>query len=122
MKRFFRLTAFLLAICLLPVAATAEEKVLDERGWVDFFLICNEGMNNSGGNEVSTMMVVSMNPKTGKIRLMMITWDTFINYPGYDLPQKIDVPYRNNGAEETMKVFNLNFDMDIKPEPGKPDR
>ena len=119
MKQLIRMTAVLLTICLLLIAvpAVAEESledVADERGWIDFILVCNEGMNNAGGNVGNTMMVVSMNPDTGKIRLMMLTWDTFIQYPGYDLPQKIDMPYRNNGPEETMKVFNANFDMDIK--------
>lgn len=117
MKHMIRLAALLLTLCLLPVFSLAEEKleqVEDERGWVDFILVCNEGMNNAGGNAGNTMMVVSLDPNTGKIRLLMITWDTFVNYPGYDLPQKIDMPYRNNGPEETMKVFNANFNMDIK--------
>ena len=114
MRRFSRLMAFLLVICMLPAFAFADDAVLNERGWVDFILLCNEGMNNEGGNVGNTMMVVSMNPQTGKIRLMMMTWDTFVNYPGYDIPQKLDMPYRNNGPEETMRVFNSNFDMDIK--------
>lgn len=114
MRQIIRLMALLLVISLLPVLATAEEELKDERGWIDFILVCNEGMNNAGGNSGNTMMVVSLDPNTGKIRLMMLTWDTFIQYPGYDLPQKIDMPYRNNGPAETMKVFNANFDMDIK--------
>ena len=114
MKKMLKLIAVLLAVCLLiPAAGLAVETVEDERGWVDFILVCNEGMNNSGGNAGNTMMVVSMNPNTGKIRLLMMEWDTFINYPGYDLPQKIDVPYRNNGPEETVKVFNANFGLNI---------
>ncbi len=115
MKKFSmiaRLTALLLAVCLLPAFALAEETA-DDGGWVSFLLVCNEGMNNSGGNAGNTMMVVAMNPDTGKIRLMMFTWDTFVEYEGYDLPQKIDMPYRNNGPEETMKVFNENFGMNI---------
>ena len=114
MKQVYRLIAALLVICMIPVFAPAEEALEDERGWIDFFLICNEGMNNNGGNSGNTMMVVSMNPDTGKIRLMMMTWDTFINYPGYDLPQRLDMPYRNRGPEETVRVFNENFGMDIK--------
>ncbi len=110
-----KLIAVLLTVCLLiPTAVLAVEAVEDERGWVDFILVCNEGMNNSGGNAGNTMMVVSMNPETGKIRLLMMEWDTFIDYPGYDLPQKIDMPYRNNGPEETVKVFNANFGMNIE--------
>ena len=114
MKRIYRLIAIMLVLCLLPVFASAEEELEDERGWIDFILVCNEGMNNIGGNAGNTMMVVSLDPNTGRIRLMMMTWDTFINYPGYDVPQRLDMPYRNNGPEETVRVFNANFDMDIK--------
>ena len=104
-----------LAVLLIGVPSYAEPiPETDERGWVDFILLCNEGMKNDGGNYGNTMMVISMNPNTGKIRLLMFTWDTFIDYPGYDVPQRLDMPYRNNGPEETMRVFNGNFDMDIK--------
>ena len=111
-KKFFcRLAAILMVLCLLPVCALAEANLDD---WTNFILICNEGMSNTGGNAGNTMMVVAMNPNTGKIRLIMFTWDSFVNYEGYDVPQKIDMPYRNNGPEETMKVFNDNFDLNIK--------
>ena len=111
-RMLFKCVALMLALCLLPVFGLAESAGQDE--WVNFLLLCNEGMNNSGGNAGNTVMVVAMNPTTGKIRLMMFAWDTFIDYAGYDLPQKIDMPYRNNGPEETMKVFNDNFGLDIK--------
>ena len=114
MKRITRLIAALLVLCMIPAFVFAEEELQDERGWIDFILVCNEGMSNSGGNAGNTMMVVSMNPNTGKIRLLMMTWDTFIQYPGYDVPQRLDMPYRNRGPEETVRVFNANFDMDIK--------
>ncbi len=105
----------LFCLSLLNICA-ADEMIpeANERGWVDFFLICNEGMTNDGGNAGNTLMVVSMSPSTGMIKLMPFTWDTFIQYRGYDVPQKIDMPFRNNGPEETMEVFNENFNMDIK--------
>ena len=109
------IAALLLAICMLPFASCAEDiPEQDERGWVDFVLVCNEGNNNNGGNVGNTMMVVSLNPKTGKIRLMMVTWDTFIHYEGFEVPRKLDEPYRRNGPEATLRVFNENFNMDIK--------
>ena len=86
----------------------------EEHGWVDFFLMSNEGMSNRGGNAGNTSMVVALNEHSGTIRLMMFTWDTFIRYEGYDLPQKLDMAYRNAGPEETMKVFNDNFDLGVK--------
>ena len=108
-----RLAALALVLCLLPASGLAEEAD-NMNDWVTFLLICNEGMNNDKGNAGNTLMVVSMNPDEGKIRLMMFTWDTFVNYEGYDIPQKLDMPYRNNGPEEAMKVFNANFDMNIE--------
>ena len=108
-----RWIAALTLICMLPLSVSAEASPQIGRDWIDFFLICNEGMSNTGGNSGNTMMIVSMNPNTGKIRLATFTWDTFVHYEGYDVPQKIDMPYRNNGPEETMKVFNDNFHLGI---------
>lgn len=108
-----RLLALVLSLCLLPVFALAEDTGSDS-DWVNFLLICNEGMNNDKGNAGNTMMLVAMNPEIGKIRLIMFTWDTFIDYEGYDVPQKLDMPYRNNGPEECMKVFNANFGTNIE--------
>ena len=111
MKRMLlRLTALMMVLCLLPLGALAENEGDD---WVTFFLLCNEGMTNAGGNSGNTMMVVGMNPNSGKIRLLVFMWDTFVQYEGYDVPQRIGMPYRNNGPEETLEVFNTNFGMDI---------
>jgi hypothetical protein len=112
-KLLKRLAALLLVLCLTPVFAAAESTEEKNSDWVNFILLCNEGMNNSGGNAGNTMMAVAMNPEIGKIRLLMFTWDTFIHYEGYDVPQKLDMPYRKNGPEELMKVFDDNFGMDI---------
>ena len=110
-KLLLKLTALLLLLCLLPLAAMAEGE--GEGNWESFLLICNEGMNNDKGNAGNTLMVAAMEPEQGKIHLMMFTWDTFINYEGYDVPQKLDMPYRNNGPEEAVKVFNDNFGLNI---------
>ncbi len=108
-----RLAAMLLFVCLVCSAALGEGRDRSNADWVNFLLLCNEGMNNDKGNAGNTMMVVAMHPTTGRIRLMMFCWDTFIDYEGYDLPQTLDMPYRNNGPAETMKVFDENFGMHI---------
>ncbi len=115
MRTFFKWTALLLLLCLLPAFAAAESNTAEEAkdDWITFLLICNEGMNNDKGNAGNTLMVAAMDPVRGKIRLMSFTWDTFIDYEGYDVPQKLDMPYRNNGPEEAMKVFNSNFGLNI---------
>ena len=83
-KTLLKALALLLAMCLLPVGAMGEEQTeeTDTNGWVNFLLLCNEGMNNNGGNAGNTLSVVAMNPKLGKIHLMFFTWDTFIDYEG----------------------------------------
>ena len=106
------LLTFVLTLCPFMGSASAEQSEGGE--WINFLLICNEGMNNSQGNAGNTLMVVAMQPETGKIKLMMFTWDTFVQYEGYDIPQLIGMPYRNNGPEGTMEVFNENFDMNIE--------
>ncbi len=109
-----KLTALLLVLCLLPMMATAEQANEESTdNWISFLLICNEGMSNAKGNAGNTLCVAAMEPEKGLIRLMMFTWDTFIDYEGYDVPQKLDMPYRNNGPEEAIKVFNDNFGLNI---------
>ncbi len=109
-----KIALFLVLCLLMPIFATAETaETAADSDWVTFLLICNEGMNNDKGNAGNTLMVAGMNPTRGQIRLMMFTWDTFIDYEGYDVPQKLDMPYRNNGPEEAMKVFNNNFGLNI---------
>ena len=115
LKRWlFRLTALMLVLCLLPVSSLAEDTKEESDEWVHFLLICNEGMNNDKGNAGNTLMYVAMDPEVGRIRLMMFTWDTFVDYEGYDVPQKLDMPYRNNGPEECVKIFNANFGTNIE--------
>ena len=106
--------SFFLLLGLLagsPALTWAKEKKDD--GWVSFFLVCNAGMSNQGGNEDNTMMAVNINQNTGDIRLLMFAWDTFVEVEGFDVPQKIDMAFRNKGPEGSMEVFNSNFDMDI---------
>ena len=107
------LAAMAMAVSLLAAPALADDGTGDGDGWVTFFLLCNEGMNNDGGNVGNTMMGISMNENTGRIKLMMVMWDTFVEYEGYDVPQKLDMAYRNGGPEAALKVFNTNFGLDI---------
>ncbi|NLG24175.1 MAG: hypothetical protein GX558_02390 [Clostridiales bacterium] len=110
MKALSRLAALLLCLALAG-AASAEGGGDGE--WVTFLLLCNEGMLNDGGDVGNTLMVVSMNAAEGSIRQLMFTWDSFINYPGFEMPQLLDKPFRVGGPEETLKLFNQNFGQSI---------
>lgn len=110
MKGLNRLLALFLCFALLtPCLARAEAA----DNWVTFFLMCNEGMQNESGDVGNTMMIISMNPANGRIKQLMFTWDTFINYPGYETPQLLDQPFRIGGPEETIRLFNENFSQSV---------
>lgn len=111
MKRVRKTAAVLLALVMLfACAALAEE----EENRISFLLMCNEGMNNNGGNVGNTLMNVSFDADTGSIRLLMFTWDTFIDLEGYDVPQLLDQPYRDEGPEGTLKAYNQNFGQNVE--------
>lgn len=111
MKRFAKGMALLMVLCLLMTGAAFAED--EKNGRISFLLLCNEGMRNDGDNVQSTIMAVSFDPELGTTKLLMFTWDTFIQMEGYDIPQIIDQPYRVTGPEGTLKAFNENFDQDI---------
>ena len=120
------LLSFLIAVlltaglCTVPIMAEEGNDAKPEAGtidlnseWITFFLICNEGMSDRGGNSGNTLMILAMDQKTGKIRMVPFGWDTFMRYEGYDAPQRMDMAYRNGGPEEAVKVFNANMSTDI---------
>jgi anionic cell wall polymer biosynthesis LytR-Cps2A-Psr (LCP) family protein len=115
LKRTCLLLVLVLTVGLFPLPGLTESESGEQKNgdWVNFLLMCNEGMNNSGGNAGNTMMIVAMDPVRGHIRLMMLTWDTFVHYQGYDVLQRMDMPYRKGGPEETLKVFKDNFHIDV---------
>ena len=115
LKRTCLLLVLVLTVGLFPLPGLTESENGEQKNgdWVNFLLMCNEGMNNSGGNAGNTMMIVAMDPVRGHIRLMMLTWDTFVHYQGYDVLQRMDMPYRKGGPEETLKVFKDNFHIDV---------
>lgn len=110
MKRFVRLIAIAALTCLLLTCAHAETVNTDR---LSFLLVCNEGLRNEGENVGNTVMACSFEPETGEIKLLMFTWDTFVQMAGYDIPQLLDQPYRVVGPEGTLKTFNENFNQNI---------
>ena len=104
------LAALVLTAGLSPLQALGEGEDQGNGNWVNFLLMCNEGMNNSGGNAGNTMMIVAMDPVSGHIRLMMLTWDTFVRYEGYDVLQRMDMPYRKGGPEKYLRYLRELMD------------
>ena len=72
--------ALLLALCLALPAATgegAEAAVTGKDGWVNFLLICNEGMNNDKGNageRFDSMPILNKKIKKGELISLLLGW------------------------------------------------
>ncbi len=65
-----------------------------------------------------SIMVLSINKKTGDIKLISIMRDSFVNLPERNgktyKPNKINSAYSRGGASYAIKTLNQNFGLDIK--------
>ena len=59
-----------------------------------------------------SMMIASVNMDTGDIKLVSVYRDTYLNI-GTDSYQKCNAAYSKGGAEQAIKMMNMNLDMDI---------
>ncbi|MDO4547088.1 MAG: LCP family protein [Clostridia bacterium] len=114
MRHWKRLMSLLVLLAAAVVFAMPPAVAEQDADGITFMLICNEGMQNDSGDVGNTIMLIHMLPDTGIVKQVMLNWDMFVDYPGYDLPQLFDHPFRVGGPEETLRIFNENFDMDVQ--------
>lgn len=60
-----------------------------------------------------TIMIASINLDSGDIKLVSVYRDTYLNL-GTDKYNKCNGAYSAGGAEQAVKMLNMNLDMDIK--------
>lgn len=64
------------------------------------------------GSRSDSMMIASINMDTGDIKLVSIYRDTFLNI-GTEY-RKCNAAYSYGGAQQAIKMLNMNLDMDIE--------
>ena len=64
------------------------------------------------GSRSDSIMIASVNMDTGDIKLVSVYRDTYLNI-GTDSYQKCNSAYSFGGAEQAVKMLNMNLDMDI---------
>lgn len=64
------------------------------------------------GSRSDSTMIASINMDTGDIKLVSIYRDTYLNL-GTDEYWKCNAAYSYGGAEQAIKMLNMNLDMDI---------
>lgn len=64
------------------------------------------------GSRSDSIMIASINKQTGDIKLVSVYRDTLLNI-GNDTYDKCNHAYSYGGAEQALKMLNMNLDMDI---------
>lgn len=65
------------------------------------------------GSRSDSIMIASVNLDTGDIKLVSVYRDTYLNI-GTDEYRKCNAAYSFGGAEQAIKMLNMNLDMDIE--------
>ena len=84
----------------------------------DYINIALFGVDARNENELykssrsDTIMIASINQKTGDIKLVSVYRDTYLNL-GNDSYKKCNAAYSKGGAKQAVGMLNMNLDMDI---------
>ncbi len=70
-------------------------------------------MSNFSGSRTDSIIIVSINEKSGDIRLISVYRDTFLDIEGVGL-DKVTHAFAYGGPERTISTLNRNLDLDIK--------
>lgn len=90
-----------------------------DKGYMNIALFGVDARNKNGifkGSNSDSIMIASINMDTGDIKLVSVYRDTFLNVQAAsqnDLYRKCNYAYNYGGAEQAIKMLNMNLDMDI---------
>lgn len=98
------------------------EKIIEEKeeggtmkGYMNIALFGVDATKDSQlykGSRSDSTMIASINMDTGDIKLVSVYRDTYLNL-GTDEYNKCNKAYSVGGAEQAVKMLNMNLDMDI---------
>jgi len=86
------------------------------KGYMNIALFGVDAQNDKQlykGSRSDSMMIASVNMDTGDIKLVSVYRDTYLN-TGEDDYSKANHAYFYGGAEQAVKMLNMNLDMDIE--------
>lgn len=89
--------------------------VIVDTGYMNIALFGVDATTPSGlykGSRSDCIMIASVNMDTGDIKLVSVYRDTYLNL-GTDTYNKCNHAYSGGGAEQAIKMLNMNLDMDI---------
>ena len=86
-----------------------------DTGYMNVALFGVDAITTNGlykGSRSDSIMIASINMDTGDIKLVSVYRDTYMNL-GTDTYNKCNHAYAGGGAEQAIKMLNMNLDMDI---------
>ena len=92
-----------------------EPGVIVDTGYMNIALFGVDATKPSGiykGSRSDCIMIASINMDTGDIKLVSVYRDSYLNL-GTDEYGKCNGAYSKGGAEQAIKMLNMNLDMDI---------
>lgn len=105
-----------------PEEVSISEKVQEQKeqggamqGYLNIALFGVDARNEKElykSSRSDTIMIASINMKTGDIKLVSVYRDTYLNL-GNDAYQKCNAAYSKGGAQQAIQMLNMNLDMDI---------
>lgn len=101
-----------------PIKNTAASSKLITKGIKNIAIFGVDGRPDVEGNRSDTIMIASVNYKTGKMALISIQRDTLVHIPKNKVTNgtydKINAAYSYGGPELALQTINENFDLDIQ--------
>ncbi len=97
---------------------TVNEQVKDNEHMEGYRNIALFGVDSRSGELAKgtlsdSIMIASINLETGDVKLVSVYRDTYLNL-GNDKYGKCNSAYSAGGAEQAIKMLNMNLDLDIK--------
>ncbi len=86
------------------------------KGYMNIALFGVDAQNDNElykGSRSDSIMIASINMDTGDIKLVSVYRDTYLNLSNDDY-RKCNAAYSYGGAEQAVKMLNMNLDMDIE--------
>ena len=100
----------LMAVSVLTFACAEET----ETGWQNILLLGGDSRGNSGYDRSDSMIIISINRDEARVKMTSILRDTWVNFPGYSNPGKINAATVYGGPKLAVATVNDVFDMDIE--------
>ncbi|WP_316819802.1 LCP family protein [Pedobacter gandavensis] len=99
------------ALGISEQAIARQKKLQNPQVNIALFAVDRRTEAEAGNSDV--VMVISIDQRTGKIKMSSIMRDTYVNIPGSGM-NKLNSAFSIGGPQLAIKTLNQNFDLDIR--------